>query len=80
MLVYCINHNTCPIVNIPGFIDEEEKKDYYVNNYCRGGKDNWTKCKRYLTKVDHYFCPDFVMPDTPGTTDEMIDIFDEDIE
>ncbi len=80
MSVKCINHDTCPIVNIPGFVEGEEKREYYVEKYCTGGKKNWTRCKRYLTKEDYLFCPDFVLPDTPGTTDEMIDRFEEEIE
>lgn len=32
---------------------------------------------RYRAKEEIYFCPDFVMPDSKMTMDEIIDKFDE---
>ncbi len=72
----CINYKNCPLVINPAFAPDQQR-DYYMRVYCLGGKANWTKCKRYMTKVDYFFCPDFVMPDTSGTTDEIIDKYEE---
>jgi len=77
MTSFCINYNTCPLINDPGFLQVKEKTDYYVETFCKGGKENWSICKRYLMKLRWNFCPDFVLPDTPDTTDEILDKFEE---
>jgi hypothetical protein len=47
-----------------------------MNNYCTGPKSEWEKCKRYTTKAALGFCPDFVLPDTDLTLDQIIDKYD----
>ncbi len=73
----CTNYSTCPLINNSGFISEPGHKDHYIKKYCRAGDNNWSKCKRYLMKRRWQFCPDFVLPDTPGSTDEILDKFEE---
>jgi len=38
----------------------------------------WLTCTRYITKSQLNFCPDFVLPDTDATPDEIIARFDAD--
>ena len=77
MSTVCINYKSCPLVNNEKFVVEKAKLNYYISTYCQGGQDNWSSCKRYLMKLKWHFCPDFVLPDTPGTTYEIVDKFEE---
>jgi len=77
MSTVCINYKTCPLINNANFIPGKIKVDFYITSYCQGGKENWSSCKRYLMKLKWHFCPDFVLPDTPETTDEILDKFEE---
>ncbi len=48
----------------------------YLKSYCRNGM-HYLECKRYLVRQEMGFCPDFVLPDMPDGTDEIIRRFDE---
>ncbi|HOZ30715.1 MAG TPA: hypothetical protein PLL66_07340 [Bacteroidales bacterium] len=71
----CPNIHGCQIINIKDFIAPEDK-EIYIKNYCSSEKEEWEKCKRYITKNELNFCPDFVMPDTEYTTDQILDIIE----
>ena len=76
MATECINYNSCPIISNPEFLKESEKREFYIKNYCTEDPDIWSKCKRYMMKARWSFCPDFILPDTTGSTDELLDKFE----
>lgn len=74
----CINYESCRLVQAADFNLKAEQRSEYLRNYCRAGKDVWLTCTRYITKSQLNFCPDFVLPDTDATPDEIIARFDAD--
>ena len=75
---YCPNYISCKLVKDKNFIPDKEIRISYLNNYCKAGEKQWQVCKRLITKNELNFCPDFVLPDTTLTPDEIIDKFDND--
>jgi len=73
----CPNYNICRLVTVEDFKFEKGSRKDYLLTYCQAGEASWSQCKRYITKNALNFCPDFVLPDTTLTTDEIIDKFDE---
>jgi hypothetical protein len=73
---YCPNYDTCRLVKLDDFLQDKNLRLLYLNNYCKAGNIKWSVCKRLITKNVLNFCPDFVLPDTPLTPDEIIDKFD----
>lgn len=74
--VCCPNIINCHLVLIPGFAGSKELQGNYVLSYCRSENENWKSCKRFIVKNTLNFCPDFVMPDTDLSPDEVLDKFD----
>ena len=73
---YCPNYNICKLVNEIGFTGDESQRDKYISEYCKANNTKWDSCKRLIVKYTLNFCPDFVLPDTPLSTGEIIDKFD----
>ena len=73
----CPNYYTCQIINIDGFLNDSNKKQHYVETFCKATNESWLKCKRYQTKNTLNFCPDYVLPDSNLTIDEILDKFEE---
>jgi len=57
-------------------VTDKKKKEEYINTWCRQTEEKWKTCKRYHTKKELGFCPDFVVPDTLLSIDEIIDKFE----
>lgn len=57
-------------------VPDENEKEYYMDSWCRQGEIIWSKCKRFHTKKSLSFCPDFVVPDTVLSINEIIERFD----
>lgn len=74
----CTNYEVCRLVRASDYKIEEAKKQAYIESYCTAGVSKWTSCKRYITKSELNFCPDFVVPETTLSPKEIIDKFDED--
>jgi hypothetical protein len=74
----CVNYKTCRLVTASDYKMETIKKQMYLKSYCNTGTDRWKTCKRYITKNELNFCPDFVLPDTALSPDEIVEKFDED--
>ncbi len=74
---FCPNYTSCKLVTIDGFLLTEEKKVLYLNNYCVSTKKAWEQCARFYCKTALGFCPDFLLPDTKLSLDEIIDKFDD---
>ena len=72
----CPNVAQCKLISDAAFVIPKEKKDNYLDEFCRSTTEKWKDCKRYLTRLALNFCPDFVLPDTQMTIDEIIDEFD----
>ena len=75
----CPNYETCLLVNGSTIVTDPVKKDRYISLYCTGEEISWSKCKRYIVKIALNFCPDPVLPDSPGTPSDFIDEFDKDL-
>ena len=76
----CPNFNDCKLVQTNQVINNDEPlKSVYINKYCTVEDDVWEDCKRYQTKLQLQFCPDFVLPDSTYTIEEIMDKYDEDI-
>lgn len=73
---WCPNYNSCRLVQNFGFPGVEYQRNSYLTAYCEAGQQEWEECKRFIVKNTLHFCPDFVVPDTTLTTDEIIDKFD----
>lgn len=70
----CPNTLRCQILTIPGFVESEDIKDLYFKRYCSvDTEDGYLLCKRFQTKKSLGFCPDFVLPDSNMTLDEIMD-------
>lgn len=74
---YCDNYSTCRLVNAEDFKITPDKKPDYLDTYCFAGKPAWSGCKRFIVKRELDFCPDFVLPDSAFTIQEIIGKFDE---
>jgi len=73
----CPNIDVCKLVIITGFTGDEEQQNNYIQDYCRSNNKKWDDCKRWIVKNKFNFCPDFVLPDSELTPDEIIDKFDQ---
>jgi hypothetical protein len=72
---HCPNYATCQLINGVVEVSDNQKKSY-TNNFCFNPKERWNECKRMVTKRTLGFCPDFVLPDSTLTVDEIMDKFD----
>ncbi len=73
----CPNITTCNLVVRDDLGISKIQKEEYLTNFCNDGDKSWSSCTRYLTKKAINFCPDFVLPTTKITPNEVIDKFDE---
>lgn len=71
----CPNYNECSLVKREMDLAEGEYK-YYLDMYCCCDSESWADCMRFRTKEKLNFCPDFVLPDSQMTIDDIIDRFD----
>jgi hypothetical protein len=74
----CPNIDICRLVKANDYKIEENTRANYLKNYCKTETGNWENCNRYIVKKALNFCPDFVLPDSGLTADEVMDKFDED--
>lgn len=80
MEYYCPNIEVCKLVVKEDFIDNESKRIEYLVTYCKSPDKRWNQCTRFIVNNTINFCPDFVLPDSEMTPNEVIDKFDEDCE
>ena len=73
----CPNINSCRLVTTSEVVPDIREKEAYLDIWCRDIEEKWLNCTRYSTKASLGFCPDFVLPDTALSLDEIIDKFDE---
>jgi len=72
----CPNINGCRLVKTDVVVPDAKRKEEYMEAYCQK-EETWRKCKRYITKRSLWICPDFVLPDTDMTEDEIVDFYEE---
>jgi hypothetical protein len=68
----CPNYKTCRLVNTNAVIESDSKREVAISNWCMD-EETWKNCKRYLTRKSLWMCPDFVMPDSDMTEEEIIE-------
>lgn len=73
----CPNINSCRMVATDVVVPDSKEKEEYINSWCRSGEEKWSACKRFDTKKKLSFCPDFVVPDTALSIDEILNKFEE---
>jgi len=76
----CPNINSCRMVSTDLVVPDEKIKESYLEIWCRDEQEKWRECKRFSTKAALSFCPDFVVPDTELSVDQIIDKFEEETE
>ncbi|MBE0675692.1 MAG: hypothetical protein IH591_13610 [Bacteroidales bacterium] len=69
----CPNITGCKLVNDPTFAITPESRNFYLRHYCKGIDGSFDNCQRYITKTQIFFCPDFVLPDSEMSIDEILD-------
>lgn len=74
----CPNYGTCRLVQTDVVVPDSEKKEQYISSWCQE-EETWKKCKRYTTRKALWICPDFVLPDSDLTEEEVVDRY-EDVE
>jgi hypothetical protein len=72
----CPNYNNCQLIMTEGIVESQIMRQEFMDEFCSGKQENWKNCKRFLTHQSLHFCPDFVVPDTALTLDEIMDRFD----
>ncbi|MDY0015535.1 MAG: hypothetical protein RBS13_04935 [Bacteroidales bacterium] len=75
----CPNNEGCILIGEQNFLSREQK-DYYMQTFCFSTNRFYTNCKRYQTSLRFHFCPDFVLPDTELSTDEILNKYEEGID
>ena len=73
----CPNYINCQLINKEEVLQDKNLQRQYIRDFCLGEDEAWSQCKRYLSKQELNFCPDFVLPDSPWSPDEILDIFEE---
>ncbi len=72
----CPNAEGCKLIHTRDFVSENQRQNY-MQLFCFSDKKAFTDCKRYQTSVKYHFCPDFVLPDSNLSPDEIIDNYDQ---
>lgn len=72
----CPNFEQCLLIKSNNILLNQSDKRYYTEHFCLAPNSYFTHCKRYQTSVALHFCPDFVLPDTALSVDEIIDKYE----
>lgn len=75
----CPNKEVCKLYLEEGFTGNEDQRHTYIKSWCQSDETKWSKCKRFVVKEAIHFCPDFVLPDSVMTPDEVIEKFDKEL-
>jgi hypothetical protein len=71
----CPSKNNCQVFTLEGLVDKG-RREYYAETYCEAGEPQWKQCMRFRTKQELNLCPDFVLPDSTLSTDEILDLLE----
>lgn len=72
----CPNYGGCRLVQTDVVEPDSVKKEAYISTYCLK-EETWKICKRYTIRKALWICPDFVLPDSDITEDEVVDRYEE---
>jgi len=75
MTKICPNYGGCRLVQTDVVEPDSVKKEEYINSFCLK-EETWKKCKRYITRKALWICPDFVLPNSDLTEDEIVDQYE----
>jgi hypothetical protein len=75
--MHCPNYPNCQLINTKGFVESETPRERYIREYCSDPGEMWKNCTRFRTHSALDFCPDFVLPDSRLSMDEIMDRFDD---
>jgi hypothetical protein len=79
MYKICPNFGGCRLVKTDIVEPDSDKKEQYIESYCLN-EETWKTCKRYTARRALWICPDFVLPDSDLTEDEIIDLYEKEEE
>lgn len=68
----CPNFGGCRFVKTEVVEPDTDKREAAIETYCLR-EETYMTCKRYITRKSLWICPDFVMPDSDITEDEVIE-------
>lgn len=71
----CPNAQGCRLVNTRVVEPDDAKREAYLSTYCNT-EEAWKKCVRYITKKALWICPDYVLPDSDMTEEEIIERYE----
>ncbi len=71
----CPNYGGCRLVRTEVVEPDENRRKAYIDAYCLH-EETFKNCKRYLTRKALWICPDFVLPDTNMTEDEIAERYE----
>ena len=72
----CPNYQGCRLVQTDVVESDASKKAKYISDYCQN-ESTYKKCVRYITKKALWMCPDFVLPDSEMSEDEIIERYEQ---
>ena len=72
----CSSFGSCKLVKKDSLGLTEKTREEYIQNYCLSQNRAWETCRRFECRKALHFCPDFVLPDTALSLDEIIEQFD----
>lgn len=67
---YCPKYQKCPLFN-DQLLQRQSSADAYKNLFCRAGRDKWSECRLYQVSQELGKCPNFVMPNSNATIEEI---------
>lgn len=71
----CPNYSGCRLVQTDVVEPDTERKRRYLSEYCED-EQNFKNCVRYTTRKALWICPDFVLPDSTLTEDEIVERYE----
>jgi hypothetical protein len=69
----CPNIETCRVVHSFDLVNDPSQRELYLATYCYAGEAGWSTCKRLQTKMALKLCPDFVLPDSDFSVEQILD-------
>jgi hypothetical protein len=75
MAKICPNFGGCRYVKTQVVEPDDAKREATINAYCLH-EETFKTCKRYITRKALWICPDFVLPDSDISEDEVADRYE----
>jgi len=66
----CPKVEKCPLFN-GSLLKRPQSEETYKNLYCKAGKTQYEKCKRFICSNTYGKTPDFVLPNSTLTIKEI---------